>query len=281
MKARLRGFGRKQVRGARAVALPGLLALAMMTFGFTQLPSANTLWYETLTLTANVGAGQWATCTALKVTGSAPVVANGQTTYGYTLTGGGALCKNVSYVAIPVCFSPGLAPSGLVINETHPGLGNSVWTYAPQDGRGPFGKRVKWGSVSAGSGPFSGTFTFTVPGTNIATTIVQAETHPDVAAAPGTNPGGVVQSGAVEVPDCNSDGTLKAASGSQTSSPASQFGSSAHGAAGSATPARTPVPYPGSSASAPGATTSRATPASAPKDGPAGPTISFKGVYSP
>jgi len=195
MKTLFRAFARKQVRRARAAMLPALLALAMMGLAFTRLPSANTLWYETLTVTAEVGTGSFG-CQPLSVTGGTVVENSGKSMYSYTLSGGGAGCKNISYVALPVCFNLQLSPSGLVLSTAQP----ATFSYAAQNG-GSLGNRVKWkAEAGAGSGRFNATFSFTINGTNIPTVIVQAQTHPDV--VPGSNPGGSTptNSGAVEVP---------------------------------------------------------------------------------
>ncbi len=236
MKALLRAFGRRQVRRARAVALPALLAVSMMGLAVARLPAATTLWYETLTMTASVDTGEFE-CRPLSVTGGVAVEEGGKTTYSYTLSGGGARCKDISYVALPVCFDPELAPAGLVFATSQP----LTFSYDPQSG-GPFGKRVKWqAGAGAGSGWFNAVFSFTISGAGLPTVTVQAQTHPDVAASGSQGGSTPTDSGAVQVPWPASCGAMPASAirGITTFGVSNTTGAGSHPAM-LPTPTRTP-----------------------------------------
>jgi len=121
------------------------------------------------------------------VTANPPATGGGNTSFSFTLTGGGGGCHDISYVALPVCFNPKKSPEGLVLATTQP----AHFDFNPQFS--PSSKRVKWDAAGAGPGPFNATFTFTLAGTGIPTETVQAQTH----AGGGSDP---VSSGAVAVP---------------------------------------------------------------------------------
>jgi hypothetical protein len=185
----------RRVRRLRPVALPAALALVLSVFALVQLPSANTLWLQEGGFTGTVSTGTWETCKPLGISYVAATQSGGNTTYVYNFTGGGQPskdCKNLSYVALPVCFNPEMVSKhgdGLVVATVQPG----GWRYDPQNG-GSLGNRVKWSAAgSVGSGPFAATFSFTLAGTNIPLESVQSQTH----AGSGSDP---VDSGSVQVP---------------------------------------------------------------------------------
>lgn len=92
---------------------------------------------------------------------------DGNTTYSYTLIGGGPAasgCKDVASLALPVCFNPDLAGSGgSVISESHPLL-PAGWGYAPQHTEAA--ALATWSVTGplVGGGPFDAVFSLTLPG---------------------------------------------------------------------------------------------------------------------
>lgn len=165
-----RAFVRKQARRLRVVALPAALGACLSVFAITQLPSANTLWTQQLSLSASVSTGTWE-CKPYTLTANVTTTA-GNTTYTYMLTGGGFVpqgddCKYaVSTLALDnVCFSPLLSTlGGAVLAETHPPATTnpaSSWTYNPANSAT---KRVKWDATNVGAGPFNLQFSITLAG---------------------------------------------------------------------------------------------------------------------
>ena len=254
MNGHLRRFARKQVRRVRALAAPLALAVALVMVALTRLPSANTLWYEELSLTAAVSTGSFG-CQPLAVTGSSPVESGGKTTFGYTLTGGGAVpgCKNLSYLAIPVCFNPDLG--GGVVVSADPGARATPMAYDPKDKDGE--RLVKWSAVgSPGSGPFHLVFSITVQGTGLRLETVETRVH--AGSGHAWQDGGPVQ-----VPACPSNGSSPSGSSSPRGGSSSSSGTSGTpsitGSSGATpvtpTATRTPNSYPPASDPAPSATT--------------------------
>ena len=173
-----------RVRFARrlgSAVLPAALGIALAMFALVRMQSANTLWHQELQFSGSVGTGTFG-CQPYLIALKSTTVANGDTTYTYTFSGGGISgpeCKhNMSYIALPVCFNPDLHSDddkGLVLSETHPVPG---WSYDP-DNSSKGGKRVKWAaSDSVGHGPFNALeFSFTLEGTGIPTESVTAQYH--------------------------------------------------------------------------------------------------------
>ena len=244
MNGMLRNFWKKQVRRAGAVALPAGLGLALATLALARMQSANTLWHQELTVTGGVTTGSFG-CQPYVVTLTSATVAGANTTYTYTFTGGGISgpdCKNdISYVALPVCFNPMLAPAGVVLSETHPAPTTNptgYWTYNPDNGGTE--KRVKWDGTGVGRGPFNATFSFTLAGTGIPMEAAQFQVHA----------GPKATTGAVQVPkpaSCTAQAALQSgvstadagvATTSDTAAPAPQL------APAKATPTRTPTATP-------------------------------------
>ncbi len=221
--------------GSGALRPGSLLCMLVGIFLVTTaaLAPAEALWSKNLTIVGTVSMGA-PTCT-LTIMQDATVESGGNTTYSYKLTGGAAGCKDISYVALPVCFDPRLAPLGLVLSEAHP----AGFAYSPQNG-GPFGKRVKWDGVSAGPGPFNATFRFTIAGTGIPTVQVQAQTHAGSGNAP-------VDSGLVSVPQptsCSSTATNSATPPGGNSSNTSETSPDSTPGRAAPTPTATPTPTP-------------------------------------
>jgi len=184
MNVRVGRLIRREAGRARALAIPAVLLAVLSVFALVHLPSANTAWTQQVSLGASVGTGSFS-CSPYAVAYAGAHESGGNTTYSYTLTGGGAnpiTCKSVASVALPVCFNPALVGGGgLVISESHP-LTPTGWGYTPDTAATP--KLARW-SVTAtdvGAGPFTalnGTFTFTLAGTGIpldATAIAQVLT---------------------------------------------------------------------------------------------------------
>lgn len=200
MRTRLRAAARKNARRLRALGAPLLLVAGLGLFGMSQLTAANTSWSQDLSLTVTLGTGDFG-CEPLTVTANAVAVANGKSTYSYTLTGGGhgsPACRDLSFVALPVCFSPLLAPApgGLVTAESHP----TGWSYAPRNEAGKLW--VKWvAAASVGSGPLTAVFTFTLDGAPLPVESVRAIVHVGAGDQDTNN----IDGGAVDVPkpaDC-------------------------------------------------------------------------------
>lgn len=137
---------------ARLAAAPVALAVALSTFALVRLPSANTLWYEELTITADVTTLE-SFCEPPDLTFVESVTTGGQTTLVYALSGDGdgvgpgCLPKDISNIFIEVCFNPELTSEddkGRVEGTTEP----PGWEYSPKASGDP--KRVKWDWESAG-----------------------------------------------------------------------------------------------------------------------------------
>ncbi len=157
-------LGRKFGRAVRAGALPVSLAAALSLFGLIRLQPANTLWYQELTLTANVETGEFE-CEPLALEFvSLTHPQTGKSTLTYALSGGGTQgfdCppKDISHLAIPVgtCFNPEVKADGPLIAETHPG--NGAWKYDAKNSKNSDPSLVKWDSQTehapfGGKGPF-------------------------------------------------------------------------------------------------------------------------------
>ncbi len=157
---------RRMGRHARAGAMPMGLAAALVMFGLVRLQPANTLWYQELTLTSDVETGEFG-CEplALEFVGLTHPE-DGQTTLTYALSGGGTQgfgCpeKDISNIAIPVgmCLNPEVQAEGPVIDESHPGSGNTAWKYDGKNSKDQDPNLVKWDSKTedaplGGKGPF-------------------------------------------------------------------------------------------------------------------------------
>ncbi|MGE3844840.1 MAG: hypothetical protein AB7I50_25025, partial [Vicinamibacterales bacterium] len=203
-------FIRRNGRRAGQLVAPVMLLLGLSGFALAQMPYANTLWSQELTLTADLDIAEYTptptntpepspTATNTPVnTSCEPVVTlvsstyNGgtnSTTYQYNVARGGtpgSQCQTVSYFAINVCFNPTLG-AGFVTAETHPG----DYVYDPANGGSP--KRIKWNASNDNVAPnnlispFNVTFTVTVAG-NVAPVNTNWELH---AGANSTRSGGV------------------------------------------------------------------------------------------
>ena len=109
-------------------------------------------------------------CQPFSLTYTGATAKDGNTTYSYTLMGGGATasgCKDISSVVLPVCFNPGLVGGGgLVISESHP-LTPTGWGY--QAGGSEASRLATWVASGklVGSGPFNAVFSLTLRGTVI------------------------------------------------------------------------------------------------------------------
>ncbi len=182
----LRPFARKQLwrlRRLRSAAMPAALALVLSLFALVQLPSANTLWSQDVSFNASVSTGTFA-CQPYTITLASTSHEGGNTTFTYTFSGGGRVAEgdncahDISYVALNnVCFNPKLAPAGDVLTETHPASTTnppSHWEYTPANKPGE--KRVKWDGIGVGTGPFSNTFSITLPG-NVPTVPGEFDVH--------------------------------------------------------------------------------------------------------
>jgi hypothetical protein len=232
----VRAAVRKNARRLRALAAPLLLVAGLSLFGMSQLTAANTSWSKDLSVSMTLGTGEFG-CEPLQVTQNPTTSAGGNTTYSYTLTGGGhgsPACRDLSFVALPVCFNPLLAPApgGLVTAETHP----TGWSYAPRNDADNLW--VKWtAAASVGSGPVTAAFTFTLAGTPIPTESVQAIVH----AGPGDQDTNNIDGGAVDVPKPPACGGMAAKT---ASTPAGGDGAEPGGDqdAGSDPVAETPTP---------------------------------------
>lgn len=165
------------IKRARGVALPLALGIALSTFAMVRIQSANTLWHQELQFSGSVGTGTFA-CQPYVIALKSTTTVGSDTKYTYTFSGGGIsgpeCSKDMSYIALPVCFNASL--SGDVLSETHPSPG---WTYNPQGKNSPYGSRVKWDADNGvGHGPFNALeFSITLAGTNIPTESVTAQYH--------------------------------------------------------------------------------------------------------
>lgn len=198
MKTLLTLFLRRSGRRATQLVAPVMLLLGLSGFALAQMPYANTLWSQELTLSASLDIATptatatntplpTATPTNTPVTTCEPVVTlvshvytsgTNSTTYTYTVARGGtpgSQCQTVSYFALNVCFNPGLS-AGVVTAETHP----EDYFYDPSNGSNP--KRIKWGGSNDNTdpnnlvSPFNITFTVTVAG-NVAPVNTTWELH--------------------------------------------------------------------------------------------------------
>lgn len=168
----------------RSTVIPAALLLVLSSVALLHLPAANTAWSQDVNVSGVVKMGSFS-CTPYAVAYAGAHESGSNTTYSYTLTGGGAnpiTCKSVAAVALPVCFNPALAGGGgLVIAESHP-LTPTGWGYTPDAAATP--KLARWSVTGSdvGAGPFTalnGTFSFTLAGTGIpldATAIAQVLT---------------------------------------------------------------------------------------------------------
>ena len=109
-------------------------------------------------------------CQPLTLTYTGATSKDGNTTYSYTLIGGGAAasgCKDVSSIVLPVCFNPDLAEEGgSVISESHPST-PAGWGYEPQGSEST--SLATWTAIGpfVGSGPFDAVFSLTLKATVI------------------------------------------------------------------------------------------------------------------
>jgi len=112
---------------------------------------------------------------ALTYTGSTQK--DGNTTYSYTLIGGGAAasgCKDIASVALPVCFNPDLVGGGgSVVSESHPST-PAGWGYEAHGSESS--PLATWTAIGPfiGSGPFDAVFSLTLKGTVIPLTPIVA-----------------------------------------------------------------------------------------------------------
>ena len=244
----LRTFARKQLRRLRAVALPAALAAGLWLFAITQLPSANTLWSQQVTLSSSVSTGTWE-CQPYTLAVTSAATAANTTTFTYRLTGGGFVAQgeNCKYAVASlalnnVCFNPLLNSTlgGDVLAETHPATTTnpaSSWAYNPSN-TAP--KRVKWDASNVGTGPFTLQFSVTLAGT-----------VPTVAGQFTLQAGTAATTGAIPVPDpasCHAPAARIASSAPSASPPIGSDPTpgdtldSTTPAATDATPASTPTP---------------------------------------
>ena len=154
---------RRPVRMTRIAGRSLLFFMVVLAATSYLIAPVESLWSKNLAIDGRVTMGG---CQDFRVTGAAVSVdqTTGQTSYSYTLTGGGPGCNHdASFVAIlPVCFNPELAPAGDVAGTGEP-IG---WTYSPKNK--PDDMQVKWNADgTVGPGPFDAVFTFTLNGTDI------------------------------------------------------------------------------------------------------------------
>lgn len=161
-KRRVTALSKRGVRAAGVAVLPLTLASALAMFGILRLQPANTLWSQELTLSSNVGTGEFG-CDpiTLQFTGLTHP-AEGQTRLTYRLSGGGTngpgcQTKDISNLSVAVCFDPEIDDGNPISGEGHPGIGTQAWKYAPKGSSSP--KLVKWDSKTTsaplgGKGPF-------------------------------------------------------------------------------------------------------------------------------
>lgn len=139
-------LARKTSLRARAAAAPVALSVALATFALVRLPSANTLWYEELSITSNVSTLE-SFCDPPELTFVEAVTLDGKTTFTYALSGDGdglgpgCLPHDISNIYIEVCFNPELVDEddgGRVLSTDEP----ANWEYSPKNAGSP--KQVKW-----------------------------------------------------------------------------------------------------------------------------------------
>jgi hypothetical protein len=124
-------LARRTATRLRQAAVPVALALSLATFAVVRLPSANTLWYEELTITSSVSTGTF-DCEPPKLE-FVSLSPDGRTLT-YALSGDAegsgpnCLAKDISNISIPMCFNPELKPNGRVEDTDEP----PGWTYAPR-----------------------------------------------------------------------------------------------------------------------------------------------------
>jgi hypothetical protein len=124
-------LARRTAMRLRQAAAPLALALSLATFAVVRLPSANTLWYEELTITSNVSTGTF-DCEPPKLD-FVSLSPDGRT-LAYALSGdaegSGPNClrHDISTISVPMCFSPELKPKGRVEDTDEP----PQWTYSPK-----------------------------------------------------------------------------------------------------------------------------------------------------
>lgn len=124
-------LARRAATRLRHAAVPLALALSLATFAVVRLPSANTLWYEELSITSSVSTGMF-DCEPPKLE-FVSLSPDGRTLM-YALSGdaegSGPNClrHDISNISIPMCFNPELKPNGRVEDTDEP----VQWTYSPK-----------------------------------------------------------------------------------------------------------------------------------------------------
>jgi hypothetical protein len=203
-------LARRTAMRLRQAAVPVALALALATFAVVRLPSANTLWYEELTITSAVSTGTFCEPPKLEFVSLSP---DGRTlTYALSgdAEGSGPNCldKDISNISIPMCFNPELTPKGRVEDANEP----PGWTYAPMKP----GMLAKWDWLGGGNkGPWDAeTSTFSI-------TLDVAISADDLADATAHYKAGQDEEdlGTVKVPSCPLPDVPKALAPQQSAAP--------------------------------------------------------------